>query len=93
MAYMFTGQVKTCLLLCRQKNLLIHTLKKEIIERDLMCNHNRNAGCKEVRPLSRDCASPGDDTHSRAVQATGIFQDWISNFVICTHVGDKGFRI
>lgn len=43
--------------------------------------------------FTNDYTSPGNDTHSRPVQATRIFQDWISNFVVCTHVGYKGFRI
>lgn len=64
-----------------------------MIRTDLVCNHNRNGGWKEAIPISVRTGSPGNDTHSRAVQATRIFQDWISNFVVCTHIGDKGFRI
>lgn len=64
-----------------------------MIRKDLMCIHNEWGMEGGKSHLANDYTSPGNDTHSRAVQATGIFQDWIGNFVVSTHVGDKGFRI
>lgn len=36
-------EVKVRLLLCSLKNVLIHILK-QVVKRDLVCNHNRNGG-------------------------------------------------